>query len=427
MTARCQGADSRVKPGVPLTAQIGHNIINAAISELFPPALPIAILLEAFTLSMETLCPSDPPPMPVFDLNDLRTFTSGALSPYFLSTSAKMGDLLRNWAWPMYCECVDGSPPLQVAPPLPPQGSSYGSYTPNRACASGGWAGNAPLGNAEPAPSNTGVNVGYRLLPTDGTTRVFTAAGSTYTGYKLLTGVTRAEWTRKAAEAANPTTAVGPNIEIREWTDTNTLINTHNLDWVPPTPQDSGSFSIGTTARWLTAYAGAEPILGAFDDIIDPLVTCNIQWYCGGTSDTLSNCCPPDPAIALTLNNLVEIVTNIQNQLAGGVKGYVDGVRHANCSGTGSFPLVGDARAVRVETHPPGPPVIVVPGTPSHYFDMGFITPYILQSPLRSTRLTFNPMVIELPRFTDQVGYTLLNGITVDIVELVPDSSAASP
>lgn len=420
MTARCQGADSRVKQGVPGIATFGTAAIGQALAELAPAALVIGALVEAFSVEVQTMCPADPPPMPVWDAQDAITFALGNLSPYRAQTSQKIGDLLYNWAWPIYCECVDGFVPPPPVKPLPPPGVSGGGNTPNRACSMGGWAGNAPLGDATPAPSNTGVDVGYRLLPTDGTTRTFTSGGSNYIGYKLLSGVTRAEWTRKSAKAAQPSTSVGPNVAIREWTDTNTILATHNLDWLANNPQDSGFFSVGTNARWLTAYAGVQPILGAFDNITDSMVTVNIEWFCGSTSDTLSNCCPPDPSLTLALNNIFEIVLDIQRQLAADTAPYVEGVRHYDLSGTGSIQLQGDARAIRVETHPPGPPVIIVPGTPSYYFDMGFVTPYILGSPLRSTRLTFNPMTVELPRTTDQVGYTLLNGITVDIVELLP-------
>ena len=419
MTDRCSGAASRVKSGVPGEAQVGTSTISAAISAFAPYLMPIAILIEGFSIEMQSMCAGDPPAMPSFDALDMSVVIGGVVNPHFAETSRKVGDLLYNWFWPLYCECVDGTPPLQVQPPLPPQGANYGSSVGIRPCSMGGWAGNAPLGNADPPPSNTGIDVGYRILPTDGTTRTFTVANSTYVAYRKLTGVTDAKWTRKSVVPQGTQTSVGPNIAIKQWTDANVLAKTTLLNQNWDTPTQSGTFTIGSSATWLTAYAGAEPIFGAFDNITDPLVTVNLEWYCGQAPGTQSDCCPPDPSIALTLNNLVSIVTDIQNRLGQGESGYVDGYRHSNVRGTGSVILQGDALAVRVETHPPFPPVIILPGTPSYYYDMGFVTPYILQSPLRSTRVTFTNQTVQLPRHTDQLGYTLLNGITVDLVELI--------
>lgn len=388
---------------------------------------PLALLIEPYNLELQSHCATDPPPMPVFTPLDMAVAAVGIPHPDFTGTNQKIAALLANWAWPLYCECVDGFVPPPVAPPLPPADSSYGSNVDVRPCSMGGWAGIAPLGNGEPAPSNTGLNVGYRILPSDGTTRTFTVANSTYVGYRRKAGVTDAKWTRKPAAASLPTTSVGPNVLIQEWTDTNTLVRSHALDYVANSPQQSGTFSLGSNSTWLTAYAGAQAILGAFDNITDPLVTVNMEWFCGQAPGTLSDCCPPDPSIALTLNNLVTIVTDIQHRLGDPAVGYRDGAVHANLSGTGSFVLAEQALALRVTVASNLPATIVIPGTPSYYYDLGFITPYAAESPLRSTRLTFNPMTIPLPVFTEQIGYTLLNGVVVNITELVADAGTASP
>lgn len=409
-----------MKPGVPGLATFGTAAIGQILAELAPAALALGALIEAFSVEVINMCPSDPPPMPTWDAQDAITFALGNLSPYKAQTDKKIGDLLYNWAWNLYCECVDGFVPPAPTPPLPPPGAGGGGGSPVRPCFMGGWAGNAPLGNGEPAPTNTGLDVGMRLLPSNGTTRLFTSGGGNYKAYKSQAGVTRAEWTRKTAKGVKPDTSVGPNILIQEWTDTNTLVRTHDMGWTPQTPVDSGSWTVGTNTTWMTAYAGAQPIFGAIDNIADALVTVNIEWFCGSTGDTLSSCCPPDPSISLALNNIFQIVQNTQNQLTGLTNGWVDGTRHSNLSDTGSFMLVDDAKAVRVETHQPLPPLETLPGTPIFYWDMGFLTPYILQSPLRSTRVTFNPQTIVLPQLTDQVGYTLYHDVVIDIVELVP-------
>jgi hypothetical protein len=147
------------------------------------------------------------------------------------------------------------------------------------------------------------------------------------------------------------------------------------------------------------------------------------DFYCGTTpGQPLGlNCCPPDPEIIGALNQILQLIRGIQT--SSGPTSWVDGAVHGTLSGAGSFPLLGAAIGIRVDmvTLPAG--TRVGPGEPTFFWDAGFVTPIALTSPLRGQRLVFEHESMTLPAFTDSVGYTLINGCTVTITELLPVNS----
>jgi hypothetical protein len=154
-------------------------------------------------------------------------------------------------------------------------------------------------------------------------------------------------------------------------------------------------------------------------------LTASATYYCGGASPgQLTSCCPPDETTTTLIQNILNITQStydlVLNLGGGGPTGWTDGVRHSSLSGSGTFMLSGDAIGVRVEmtTLPSGGQVNA--GSPTFYWDAGFITPYAAESPFRGQRLVFQDQVFPLPSFTDQIGYTLLHGTVVNVVELLP-------
>jgi hypothetical protein len=59
----------------------------------------------------------------------------------------------------------------------------------------------------------------------------------------------------------------------------------------------------------------------------------------------------------------------------------------------------------------------ILPGTPTFYWDMGFITPLAFDTPLRGWRLVFERQSFQLQNVTDAISYTLLGNTVVDVVE----------
>lgn len=163
-------------------------------------------------------------------------------------------------------------------------------------------------------------------------------------------------------------------------------------------------------------------------DNTDKTVTASFSFYCAGQSTTAPEtpCCPPDPLLTNYLNMIYAKLLQIEAELGSSSGGVVppvswsDGTRHAGLSGAGSFIIDPKAIGVRFEvTTPPSSPQ-VLPGDPDFYWNMGFVTPIALSSPLRGWRLVFLKQSFELPEFTDSIGYTLLEGTVVTAVELLP-------
>ena len=85
--------------------------------------------------------------------------------------------------------------------------------------------------------------------------------------------------------------------------------------------------------------------------------------------------------------------------------------------------LAPTTRAVRwtVQTFPPN--VGVYPGTPDYFFNLGFITPFIESSSLKSWRVSFSPQTMALPEACHQVAYDLAPSLIIEIAELTAPSA----
>jgi len=131
-------------------------------------------------------------------------------------------------------------------------------------------------------------------------------------------------------------------------------------------------------------------------------------------------CCPPDPSVESRLNYLIQLAhANIA--LSGqALKGHVDGTRHAGLTAAGTVTLVDSVLAVRVEIKTGLGSLELNPGSPNYYFSAGFITPIAAGSPLKGARLVYAAQTYPVPSFTDQIGFTLPPGVSIDIVELLP-------
>jgi hypothetical protein len=146
-----------------------------------------------------------------------------------------------------------------------------------------------------------------------------------------------------------------------------------------------------------------------------------VSTWCSSAPNPLSTCCPPDPTLYIGIKNILSAIANISISGGGGPPtSWTDGARHSSLENAGNFLLSGPAIGIRVEMKVLPTGVRVNPGDPDFYWDAGFITPFSMDTPLRGNRLVFRDQSFQLPSVTDQIGYTLLNGTVVDIVELLP-------
>src|SRR5262249_18200994 len=149
-----------------------------------------------------------------------------------------------------------------------------------------------------------------------------------------------------------------------------------------------------------------EPVQPPFSGPPIPPTDCNTPDLCARITN-----------ITAILNRTLNVIFTMNGS---GAVAWRDGVRDGGLGYKGSIDLHVRAIGIRVEmkTLPEG--VRVLDGMPPFYLDAGFITPIALLAPLRWWRLVFDTESFALPQFTDSIGFTLLHGTVVDIVELLP-------
>lgn len=357
-------------------------------------------LVDAFgivlDLALPTYCATDPPDDPQLTGDELTAALSDPTTASAAVTVGRVRQLLEHFAWYAFCECIVGTtppPPSPVpepvgAPAINPAGQTHSPFAAPCSTRSydDSWADKDSYAdgiNQFPGLSPTGIQVDFSNTVHSGN-----HAGSTLT------------WT-----AHSDFNALG------------TPTASHVITW--PTVGEIPSFFMALppgTVQTNYVWVGHGELTGSVNaHVVESL-------YCQGNrpgQPSTQQCCPPDPAIMGALQQLLALVGNLHNGTAGPISWH-DGVAHRGLSGAGSFVLSGPAIGIRVvmttlPTHTP-----VNPGVPTFYWDAGFITPIALDSPLRGQRLVFETESMTLPQFTDSVGYTLLHGTVVDIIELLP-------
>lgn len=427
MTVRCNGGTSSQRPGAGAQAVVAGAIITAALERLSPFLLPFAALFDGFLYEVNTQCPQDPPAMPVFDAGDMATLMVGTISPVWEQTADKVHALLLNYAWSLFCQCDAPNPTPALAPVQNPIGVSNVTASQSTPC----FTGSAQL---RPPRVDPGTPLVARdiytsaVLPVDGRTLAINDARGTFTASGMPAAATSISYTSHAPDWPGSSAHLGFDLgTVYFLTNTGTAISNAPLQNINRTSRDSsGSIPVpATTSFWYASFQyHASSINGAL--LEDGIYS--TQVFCGGQLGGYTDCCPPDPSIMIGINNILNAIANLSLGGDTSPTSWKDGVRHASLANAGSFPLADlTAIGVRVEvtTQPRTPHVL--PGQPNFYWNMGFITPVALTSPLKGSRLVFLHQSFWLPPFTDTIGYTLLDGTVVDIVELLPVLPNAPP
>lgn len=168
-------------------------------------------------------------------------------------------------------------------------------------------------------------------------------------------------------------------------------------------------------ASWAAFYHNPNANAGLF--------TWRLQFFCSAGGPTVIDvpCCPPDPTLEIKLNQILQLILNLTTgSSTPPPSGWHDGNAHTNLRGAGSFFIDPTAIGIRWDVTMPPAGTQVDPGNPDFYWDMGFWTPYAIGSPLRGGRLVYLHQSVELPEFTDQLGYTLKHGTVLNATELLP-------
>lgn len=377
----------------------------------------ISALLAGTAFNLSQVCAQPAPDFPTLTAEDWFN----ALSPVHTGDFALSVQRFEQWVlaymWPSWCICSDGGPPGASAPTtIPPPSQNPG--LPDGSGAAPCWDQTSTIVAAANAPSGTPVQLlTSTLLPVTTTVPVTSQiTGGPTTAQSLPVGTANVHYAFSAPLVGLPISA---DLSIEWFNATGGSLGQHpnvGLDGqsaqLTPVTVPSGAAS---WAAW-TSNPNTRPLT----------ITFQWQFTCGSSGPNVLDvpCCPPDPALEMKLNQVLQLLLTLNT---GGSTAppisWHDGVRHSALRGAGSFLIDTHAIGIRFEVTTPPQGVKVDPGNPDFYWDMGFWTPYALSSPLRGGRLVFLRQSVELPEFTDQIGYTLKHGTVMDAIELLPTTS----
>lgn len=400
MTVICGGGASEAKPEFARFLFVGPAVIGGLLSRI--PARWAGFfggLIGGITYDLSTFCLTDPPAVPALTSADALAILN-PLDPIAKSNALlKIEQLIAAYIWYDLCKCS------AVATPAPPAAPAKPADWPDV---------NPPtLPNETNSACDAVVSPTVQMLSNSNSPRFF--------GTRASAGGFGPHWTAIGATVARFTvtyTSAGgthsPQMKIYFWPTnaiTETVATVHQQGYGVSTfdlPFPAG-FNMGFVVEAVT-----EPYLPNCTDTVQV----NVDVYCGGAPNALlTPCCPPDMSLAAQVQELLEIVTLIQRQVA--PFAYVPGAVHATLSGTGHFSIQG-LLGVKVDITTLPPEIGNQAGTPPQLFDAGYVTFGTADGYDHSWRVEHDPTLILPVRcsaYTD-VGYTLAPGVVVTITEL---------
>lgn len=395
MTTFCGGGPSAPIPGLAETIFVGPAAIGSLLNNIPTKwALPFAAYLGAKTYDLSVFCLTDPPADPGLTAADfiamLDFFNPLVNGPAY----AKFQQYVDRWFWFQFCYCPGIAPPALPTPPTEPVGMP---------------AVNPPVNS----PLPTAPCWDKKILA-----NVLVGFDNGVSPDICPTNNTPMSWSPNNATVnftVNNDVAGASSIQM-------------NLAWFTA----GGSF-IGNVRSATTAPGGsgtvslARPSNGAifFVDILwvsgtgSNTVSLELIMDCGNGAPTgyQTPCCPPDPVLAGTLQQLLGLVTLIQRQQV--PFGYIAGTAHAGLINQGTIAVQGLIGAKVALT--------VLPGSygrqlaePTYLYDVGwwsvgtadgFVADRRIQS---SAQLWFPD---DMGAMT-VIGYSLSPGVVATITEL---------
>jgi hypothetical protein len=378
---------------------------------------PIAVIASGLDLVTAAFCATDPPPDPVLVPQDVIDAISLMLPGVAIPAQQKFTQWFLHRYWWNICGCIGSTtpPPPAMSNPNTPIGTGTG----------------APSGfNAPPCWTVTATtnivsdntfchDIIGPWLPSGPGSTIVVGSNPPRTVGVLPAGATDFSWSFEALTQTQRMQLLYEQVDPSGNDVGHVILADSSIAGV-----QSGSFHLITPQNYPNATIRMCPF-ATFDGHFEGAWQGTFTIRCGGAPPNaiVGPCCPPDPLIDIKLDHLIGLVLNLYNRSSSGggpPTSWVDGARHTSLEKAGSFLLAGPAIGVRVEmtTLPSG--VTVNPGEPDFYWDSGFITPFSNDTPLRGSRLVFRDQSFQIPSVTDQIGYTLLHGTVVDIIELLP-------
>lgn len=427
MTALCGGGTSSIKPGVPQNVAVAGSLITAGLAEISPWLTPFAGVIDGFLYQATNQCTGDPPPMPTFDASDVTNLIGGIFNPNLNVTLTKVNNLLLNWAWWQYCVCDAPAvtPPMPTPLPQPPGVQLQQPQAPTP-CFSGSTSYHPKIGNPG---GGTGINfdITPQLLPNNGSISQTFFLDPSIRLWVMPPGVTSIAFQSFEPNTVGCGQAVPSLLPVLEFFDSASNHLGANQPFVGPqhpAANTSGTIAIPANAFYYVVLSGfSTPTCG---DPQGDAVT-KTQVFCGGGGTSLSNCCPPDPAIAFALNQILNALQQLQTELPQRTTAFTRGTTHTGLHGSGVFALAADVAALDVEITSTSAAQGEIVGNPGHWFNLGWITPEVAGTPYASTRLETLSQFVPVRQLADAVHFTLGPGVTANVTELEPIPATSWP
>lgn len=399
--AICSSGVSQLKAGkaasVVVDSQFVQSLLPPALAWLYP-YLPFMHGLQIEDTA--TFCSIDPPTFSVPTAVEFFGFVTGNNLAHVIAVNQFLQDVTQAFLWYNLCECASVATPAPPTAPSPPAGlpdinpPDVVSPLPGAGC--GTYEATAPV---------TQQTFSTYLIGIENTAQRITVP--------LPAGATRAVIT---CDVSGPQTGVNGAIHFDFLTYSPT---TPFVDAYQTAPLQTGTSN--TATRTITAgtnafviQCGPGSVSYANTNTAHVLVT----FYCGTLPGaTTSPCCPPDPVLSGKIEQLYQLLTIIQRQIA--PFAYVSGATHSALTGTGTVSVSGILGLLANCSVPSS--ASLFGGTPDVRRPIGRINLATADGYTDRWELVTDSQLI-LPRaagiFTD-VGYSLEPGVTLTLTELI--------
>lgn len=371
------------------------SAIGAALNNVPTPwAVVFAGAIGSITYDLSTFCTQDPPADPGMTTLDWISLINPLTLADSVLAKSKFRDWLGHYLWDTFCQCDSGMVPTPYTPPT------------------------APTDLPQINPPAAGPS-----YPTGG------ACGQdTFTAGPLSSGVFHQEPLRPIGDITYFVVDYNPHIALTTTGQTGFAVTFYNAAGT-----DLGSaVSCGISTSTLTAHAAGAPPAGttqyrfqwATTGTVTPAVTmtANIAEYCGtttpgGNGGPVPQPCPTDTFTQLQLDQLLQLVTLIQRQVA--PFGYIAGTTHSGLSGDGSLSVQGLLGA-KVSVVDGGYEQGVESGDPDAIWNVGWVN-WGNADGYSERQWIGTSEFLTLPALAGQythLNYSLKPGVQVDITEL---------
>lgn len=409
----CGGLAGVQKPGVGLNIVVTATAIEGLVGIFETPLAALAILpiVAGKAYYLQSFCNAPQPADPI--LTDLDFKAALDLSDF--GATGRAGQRINQWLdfmmWPLLCNCADGTAPPPVANTTVP-GLGANTGLPGAATGVTCWKATAVFKSATVqvtwfnslTPKTTdlpGTGFPAGQQPQHLPVPIPTSVSVSVTTHGLIGPAANWAWDLEYLDA---TGALIPATGIFS----PSLNGDRTYAAAGPVPANAAGIQFLAT--------GPVPNQPQFSYDVD------LNYYCGTNTPTTPQvpCCPPDPSMDVRLRRIEQFEQIIIGLLGQQLLGHTDGTRHSHLTGNGSVVLVDSVTAVRVEVTSSLTDWDVNPGVPNYYFSLGFITSIAAGSPLKGWRLVYGSQTYPIQPYSDQIGYTLAEGVSIDLVELLP-------